>query len=84
MALLFIPAGQVLMQQVLPNPSRTSFTLSIESNSVLPVNIRILDAQGREVNRLGNVSANSILKTGDKLKTGFYLAEIVQGNEKKL
>ena len=69
---------------VLPNPSRTSFTLAIESNNELPVNIRILDVQGREINRLGNISANSIIKLGDKLHTGFYLAEIVQGNEKKI
>jgi hypothetical protein len=69
---------------VLPNPSRTSFTLSIESNNVLPINIRILDLQGREVNRLVDISANSIIKLGDKLYTGFYLAEIIQGEEKKI
>jgi hypothetical protein len=69
---------------VLPNPGRTSFTLSIESNNDLPVNVRILDVQGREINRLGNISANSIVKFGNNLKTGFYLAEIIQGNERKI
>ena len=69
---------------VLPNPSRTSFTLSLESNNELPVNIRILDVQGREINRSGNISANSIIKLGDKLNTGFYLAEIIQGDERKI
>jgi hypothetical protein len=48
------------------------------------VNIRILDVQGREVNRLGNISANSIIQIGNKLNTGFYLAELVQGNERKI
>jgi hypothetical protein len=76
--------GEWFKVSVLPNPSRTSFALSIESNSELPVNIRILDVQGREINRLGNISANSIIKLGDNLHTGFYLAEIVQGNEKKI
>ena len=69
---------------VLPNPSRTSFTLFLESNNELPVNIRILDVQGREINRSGNISANSIIKLGDKLNTGFYLAEIIQGDERKI
>jgi len=79
-----IIVGESFKVSVLPNPSRTSFTLSIESNNVLPINIRILDLQGREVNRLVDISANSIIKLGDKLYTGFYLAEIVQGEEKKI
>jgi predicted extracellular nuclease len=79
-----IIVGESFKVAVLPNPSRTSFTLSIESNNNMPVNVRILDVQGREINRLGNVSANSILNIGDKLNTGFYLAEIIQGNERKI
>jgi len=76
--------GESFKVSVLPNPSRTSFTLSIESNNELPIYIRILDVQGREINRLGNISANSTTKLGDKLHTGFYLAEIVQGDERKI
>ena len=73
-----------LKVSVLPNPSRTSFTVSIESDNDLPVNIMIFDVQGREINRLRNISANSIIKLGNNLKTGFYLAEIIQGNERKI
>jgi PKD repeat protein len=76
--------AESLKVSVLPNPSRISFALSIESNNELPVNIRILDVQGREISRLGNLSANSIVKIGNNLKTGFYLAEIVQGNERRI
>ena len=76
--------GESFKVAVLPNPSKTSFTLSIESHNESPVNIRILDVQGRVIDRLGNISANSIIKLGDKLKTGFYLAEIVQGEERKI
>jgi predicted extracellular nuclease len=79
-----IIVGESFKVAVLPNPSRTSFTLSFESNNDIPVNIRILDVQGREVNRLGNISANSIIQIGDKLNNGFYLAELVQGNERKI
>jgi len=76
--------GESFKVLVLPNPSRTSFTLTIESNNELPVNIRILDVQGREIYRIGNISANSIIKLGDKLNTGFYLAQIIQGSETKI
>lgn len=75
--------GESFKVAALPNPSRTSFALSIESNSDSPISIRILDIQGKQVDRLGNISANSIIKIGDKLKTGVYLAEIMQGNERK-
>jgi predicted extracellular nuclease len=76
--------GEPLKVSVLPNPSKTAFTLSIESNNDLPVNIRIIDVQGRVINRLGNISANSIIKLGNNLKTGFYMAEVIQGNERKI
>ena len=76
--------GESFKIAVLPNPSRASFILSIESNYDTPVHIRILDVQGREIERKGNIPANSILKIGDKLNTGFYLAEIVQGDERKV
>lgn len=64
--------------------SRTTFTLSIQNNNELPVSIRIFDLQGREINRIGNVSANSVVNLGNNLKTGFYMAEIIQGEERKI
>lgn len=76
--------GESFKIAVLPNPSRTLFTLSIESNNDSPFSIRILDLLGREIDRLGNISANSVVKIGDKLNTGFYLAEIIQGDERKI
>ncbi|HEX6847049.1 MAG TPA: T9SS type A sorting domain-containing protein [Chitinophagaceae bacterium] len=76
--------GESFKVAVLPNPSRTSFAFAIESNNELRLNIRIIDVQGRVIDRLDNVSVNSIINLGDKLKTGFYLAEIVQGEERKI
>jgi predicted extracellular nuclease len=76
--------GESFKVAVLPNPSRSSFILSIESNNELPVNIRILDVQGREIDQLRTQPANSIVKIGNTLKSGFYLAEVIQGNEKKI
>jgi hypothetical protein len=76
--------GESFKVAVRPNPSRTSFTFSIESNNDALVNIRILDVQGREVNRLRNIPTNSIVTIGDNLSTGFYLAEIVQDGERRV
>jgi hypothetical protein len=69
---------------VLPNPSKTGFTLKLESESEQPLNLRILDLNGKELSRLGNLSANTVIRVGDNLMTGFYLAEIIQGQERKI
>jgi PKD repeat protein len=79
-----IRGEESLKISVLPNPSKHAFTLSIESDKALPVTIRILDVQGREINRLANLPGPTILNVGDKLKTGIYLAEVLQGKERKI
>ncbi len=73
-----------LKVDVLPNPSHSTFTLVIESKNVQAVNIRILDINGREVSRMANLSANTLIKLGDNLRTGIYFAEAIQGNERKI
>jgi uncharacterized protein len=67
---------------VFPNPSSTSFTLFIESISQLPANIRIVDMQGKQVARL--VNTGSVVDIGEKLNPGIYLAEIIQGDERRV
>lgn len=74
----------VMKVTVLPNPSKTGFTLKLESESEQPLNLRILDLNGKELSRLGNLSANTVIRVGDNLMTGFYLAEIIQGQERKV
>jgi|GEM_PF-1896409 len=70
--------------QVLGNPSTNYFTLKLQSNINLPVQIRIMDATGRMVEAKANNNANSTVQVGHDFKPGIYFAELQQGNTRKL
>jgi len=74
----------LLKVSVLPNPSRSFFTIEIESKNTDPVIIRILDVHGREVSRFSNFAANTYIRLGSELRTGIYFAEIIQRTEIKV
>ncbi len=69
---------------VMPNPSRSFFTLKLSSASNAPVQIRIADASGRIMETKANQQANSTVTVGHKLIPGTYFAELIQGNERKV
>lgn len=69
---------------VMPNPSRTYFTLKISSKYDAPVQLRILDAMGRAVENRSNLNANSTVQVGHRLYPGNYFAELTQGSERKV
>jgi len=73
-----------LKVSVLPNPSISFFNLKIESNSSMPVSIRVIDVYGREISRTGNLQINNYFKLGNELKAGLYFAEIIQGDQRKV
>jgi hypothetical protein len=77
-------ASEPLNVTVLPNPSKSHFTLQIAGNNEIPVSIRVLDLQGRMIKKIGSIQANSTIQMGQNLKSRFYLAEVIQGNEKKI
>ncbi|HCL07115.1 MAG TPA: hypothetical protein DHW64_14725 [Chitinophagaceae bacterium] len=69
---------------VMPNPSRTFFTLKISARTEAPVQLRIIDAAGRSVESRINLNANSTVQVGHRLNPGTYYAELVQGRERKV
>jgi len=69
---------------VMPNPSRTFFTLKISAKTEAPVQLRIIDATGRAVESRNNLNANSTVQVGHRLNPGTYYAELVQGRERKV
>ena len=70
--------------QVYPNPSTSYFTLHIETfNDKAKISVRLIDVAGRVVEVRNNLSGSQVLKVGTNLKAGFYIAQIVQGNESK-
>lgn len=69
---------------VMPNPSRTFFTLKISAKTEAPVQLRIIDVTGRAIESRNNLNANSTVQVGHRLNPGTYYAELVQGRERKV
>jgi hypothetical protein len=70
--------------QVFPNPTNNYFTINIESDSPDKISIRLIDLAGRIMEVKENLSGSQTVRMGEKLKTGYYIAEVRQGNESKL
>lgn len=68
---------------VMPNPSAESFTLYASSDADGPLILRVIDISGRIIEHK-NLMANQTIKIGEKYRPGIYLAEITQGNERKI
>ncbi len=68
---------------VYPNPSTSKFTFVLESASTEEVMINIFDITGRKVLEINNKMANEKIELGDELISGTYLAEVVQGSNRK-
>ena len=69
--------------RVMPNPSNSYFNLVINSNDASPVTVRILDVFGQSVEKHEKVASGN-LRVGQSLAAGTYLAEIVQGDQRKV
>jgi hypothetical protein len=68
---------------VMPNPTRTFFTIKLESKHDAPVTLRMVDASGRVVESRSNIGSNSTIQVGHNYNAGNYFAEFVQGNRRK-
>jgi uncharacterized protein (DUF2141 family) len=66
----------------LPNPAQQYFTIRTQSGTTQPVSIRVLDATGKLVEERAGITPNSALQIGESYRTGSYLVEILQGNER--
>lgn len=84
-----IKQGQTEMNEelrltVMGNPSKTLFTVKIESKHNQPVQIRVFDMYGRTVEAKANQLPNSNVQFGQNLNTGTYYAEFTQGSRRKV
>jgi hypothetical protein len=68
---------------VMPNPTRTYFTLKLESKHDAPVTLRVVDAAGRVVDSRAKLGSNSTIQIGHNYHAGNYFAEFIQGNRRK-
>jgi hypothetical protein len=69
---------------VMPNPSTTYFTLKFESKYETPINMRVMDANGRVVDAQTKIGSNSTIKVGANYSSGTYYAEMIQGGTRKV
>ncbi len=66
----------------MPNPSRNSFNVVLQSRRTEPVSLRVADVLGRVVEVRKGITANGTLKIGDNYRPGIYIVEVMQGKEK--
>jgi len=52
------------------------------SHSYEKIEIHVYDAIGRKIQTL-SVNGNETIRVGEKLKTGVYIAKVIQGNRKE-
>jgi hypothetical protein len=69
---------------VMPNPSTTYFTLKFESRIDAPLNLRVMDGNGRVVDAKSGIGANSTMQIGHSYTSGTYYAEISQNGKRKV
>src|SRR5258705_10696054 len=70
--------------RVYPNPSRSYFTVNIETtNSVDKISVRLIDVTGRVLEVKNNLSGSQTLRIGNNVRAGLYFAEIRQGSDTK-
>jgi len=69
---------------IIPNPSSNYFNLVINTKDATSISIRIMDVLGRVVEMKNNMAISEKYTFGNGFKPGMYLAEIIQGTNRKV
>ncbi len=64
--------------KVFPNPTHSSFTLQINSLNQFPVDVSIIDVQGKLIKRI-TTKLKEVSSIGNELQQGIYIIKVVQG-----
>ena len=65
-----------------PNPTSNSFSLTVQSDLNEKILMQVMDMYGRVIETI-TVTANSVIRFGDRYNAGVYFVRVVQGNEHK-
>jgi hypothetical protein len=74
--------NEKLTVKVSPNPSATSFTFVISTQSKLPIHVQIMDGAGRMMEVNDNAPIATAFRMGEKLISGMYYAVFIQGQQR--
>ncbi|MDE3251199.1 MAG: HYR domain-containing protein [Bacteroidota bacterium] len=76
------PLEMQLQVRVAPNPTASVFTFLIRTAAKAPVYLKMYDASGRLLEARNNAPVGTAFRMGEKLVSGNYYAEVIQGNER--
>lgn len=76
-------AGELAVK-AFPNPTTSSFNLSISGGNGKPVSVRVVDITGRMVQGFERVASGSRLTVGQNWKPGSYFIEVNGGDQRKV
>ena len=77
---LNLTAKNALGLQVFPNPTRTSFTLNLQSSSKENVQIIVTDMVGKKLYQTTG-SGNRQYTFGSEFSSGMYIVQVIQGKQ---
>jgi len=66
-----------------PNPSGSYFNLKVETGSNEKMSLRVVDITGRVIEERQNLQPQQMIRLGDRYLSGVYIAEIIQGENRK-
>jgi hypothetical protein len=69
---------------VSPNPSKGQFNIVITSNDATPVTVTVMNMFGQVIEQKQRVTSSGILRIGQAWTSGTYVAEVVQGDQRKI
>lgn len=72
----------IFQLKVIPNPTHYYFTLDVVTGSKEKIVVLVYDVLGQKIEHIENSNGN-LIKFGENMKAGVYLAEVAQGNNRK-
>ncbi len=78
------PVTEKFYVNVMPNPGIKYFNVIISSADPGPVTIRVFDLSGRVIEVHEKIASTGIIQIGNAWRGGEYLAEISQGDQRKV
>jgi fibronectin type 3 domain-containing protein len=74
----------LLSVQASPNPSSGPFTITINSGSAEKISLRVMNIDGRVMEKKMNIAPNCTLTIGSGYLPGNYYIEVIQGKQSRM